>query len=70
MKAILKFLLNTGTGRIIVQAIIGFLVKLFKKEIDKLEPYKKDNLKTVLDIVHDKVCADVSDGKVKVSEML
>ena len=70
MRAVLRFLLNTATGRMIVQSIIAFIVKLFKKEIDKLEPYKKENINSVLDIVKDKVCADVSDGKVKVSEML
>ena len=70
MKAILKFLLNTGAGKVIVQAIIHFVVGLAKKKIDKWDPYNKENVNAVLDLVCKEVCTDVEAGKVKVSEML
>ena len=70
MKALLKFLLNTGVGRAIVQAIVAFIISIVKKKIDTLEAYKRYNLNSVLDIVHDELCADIEDGNLKPSDML
>jgi hypothetical protein len=70
MKALLKFLLNTGVGRTIVQAIVAFIISIVKKKIDKLEGYKRDNLNSVLDIVHDELCADLETGAIKPTDMI
>ena len=70
MKAIIKFLLTTGTGKLIVQAIVGFVIRMIRKRMERLDEYKRSNLGTFLDVVHEELHADIHDGKIKPTDML
>lgn len=70
MKAVLRFLLNTGAGRMIVQSIVRFLIKLIKKKIERLEPYKAANINSALDLVDAELHADLESGNLKPTDML
>lgn len=64
MKGIIKFLLNTGAGREIVKLIIGLGIRLFKKKVlDKVEPYKRDNLEKLFEIADLEIHEDIDKGK-------
>jgi hypothetical protein len=64
MKSLLRFLLNTEVGREITRMIIGAVLNLFKKKVlDKVEGYKRDNIKAVLDIAHEELHADLDAAK-------
>ena len=64
MKAILKFLLNTGTGKLLLQAIVSFIVDKFRKGLKKAEE-RGIPLDSALDIIHEEIHADVTGGQVK-----
>lgn len=71
MKGLLKFLLNTGVGREIVRAIIGLAIRLFKKKVlDRVEPYKRENIETILELADMEIHADIDSGRVDVKRML
>lgn len=70
MKAVLKFLLNTGAGKLIVQALVGWVIAIIKKRLGKLEEYKRSNLETFLDVIHQELHADIHAGKIKPTDML
>lgn len=70
MKAVLKFLLNTGAGKMIVQAIVAFVIKLVKKRLEAMPDYQKRNTDLFLDIIHGELHADIDAGKIKPVDML
>jgi hypothetical protein len=71
MKAVLKFLLKTDAGQMILQALIAALVKLFKKKVlDKLPPEKKQDVDLIFDVVHEELHADVDAGNLKPTDLL
>lgn len=71
MKALLRFLLHTGVGREIVSALVRVIINLYKKKVlEKMEPYKRDNLQTAMDIADAELHADVESGRVKPTDLL
>lgn len=71
MKALLKFLLNTGVGREIVRAIFGLAIRLFKRKVlEKMEPYKRENLERAFELADMEIHADVETGRVNVKDLL
>lgn len=71
MKALIKFLLNTGTGRMIVQMIFGLAIRLFKKKVlQRMEPYKREALEKALELADMELHADLESGNVKVTDLI
>ena len=72
MKAVIKFLLHTGAGRMILELVIGLIFRALKKRVDEIPAEKKEVLNDVLELVRDQIKADdiLSDLKTKGAELL
>lgn len=60
MKSIIRFLLRTEAGKLIVQTLISLVIKVVKKRIDRLPFEKRADVLSVLDLAHDEIHADVT----------
>lgn len=64
MKAIIKFLLTTGTGKLIIQLLAGWVVKRVREGLKKAKE-RGIPLDDAMDIIHGEIHADIHDGKAK-----
>jgi hypothetical protein len=64
LKAIIKFLLTTGTGKLIIQLLAGWVVKKVREGLKKANE-RGIPLEDALDIIHGEIHADIHDGKTK-----
>lgn len=73
MKGIIKFLLNTGVGREIVRAIFALAIRLFKRKVldnPKVDQYKRDNVRQLLELAELELHADLKKGKINAKDLL
>lgn len=73
MKGLIKFLLNTGVGREIVRAIFALAIRLFKRKIldnPRIDEYKRENVRELLEIADYELHADVEAGKINPKDLI
>jgi predicted RNase H-related nuclease YkuK (DUF458 family) len=58
MKSILKFLLNTEVGKLLIQALVKWIIEKVKIGLEKAKQ-KGIPADDALDIIHDEIHADV-----------
>ena len=73
MKGVIKFLLNTGVGREIVRAIFDLAIRLFKRKVldnPRIDQYKRDNVRQLLELAEMELHADVESGRIKPKDVI